>query len=55
VYKEPDEKSAAVGKIEAGMEVLVVNANSGWLEIRSKHGRAPGFIRSDIAVPQTAQ
>ena len=55
VYRAPDEKSAAVGQVEAGMEVLVVSAQSGWLEIRSKHGRAPGYIRSDIAVPQIAQ
>jgi hypothetical protein len=30
--------------------VNVVSARDGWLEIRSKNGRPPGFIKSDTAV-----
>jgi len=47
VFAAPTEFSQQVGKIEPGLKVNVVNARDGWLEIHSKHGRPPGFIRSD--------
>jgi len=50
VYSGPSENSALVADINAGMTVNVVNAHQGWLEIRSKHGRPPGFIRQETAV-----
>jgi len=31
------------------MKVSVVNSRDGWLEIQSKHGRPPRFIRRDVA------
>ena len=50
VFSEPSENSALVAAINAGMKVNVVNSRQGWLEIRSKHGRPPGFIRQETAV-----
>ena len=41
---------ARVASIQAGMKVTVVNSSQGWLEIRSRYGRPPGFIRQDTAV-----
>jgi hypothetical protein len=49
VFAAPTELSQQVGEIEPGLKVNVVNARDGWLEIHSKHGRPPGFIRSDAA------
>jgi hypothetical protein len=28
----------------------VVDSRNGWLEIRSKHGRPPGFIQKTAAI-----
>ena len=49
VYSEPSEESDRVADIGKGTRVHVVNAQNGWLEIHSKHGRPPGFIRRDTA------
>jgi len=49
VYSAPTEFSQLVGDIQPGMKVSVVNSRDGWLEIHSKHGRPPGFIRRDVA------
>lgn len=54
VYKEPHENSARVTRIEAGTRVNVVAVKGNWLEIRSKHGRPPGFIKKESARPITA-
>jgi hypothetical protein len=32
------------------MKINVVDSREGWLEIRSKHGRPPGFVRQAAAV-----
>ena len=47
VFAAPTEFAQQVGEIEPGLKVNVVSARDGWLEIHSKHGRPPGFIRSD--------
>jgi len=39
-----------VGNIGPGTKLNVVDSSDGWLEIRSKHGRPPGFVRQDAAV-----
>lgn len=50
VYSEPTENAQSIAKLDAGTQVNVVSARDGWLEIRSKNGRPPGFIKSDTAV-----
>lgn len=51
VYSEPNEYSPRVSRIEAGTQVNIVGILGDWLEIRSKHGRPPGFIRKDSVIP----
>lgn len=50
VFSGPSENSALIANIGAGMKLNVVDSKNGWLEIRSKHGRPPGFIRQEAAV-----
>jgi SH3 domain-containing protein len=49
VYSGPSENSALIASVKSGMKVNVVGSRDGWLEIRSKHGRPPGFIRQEAA------
>ena len=44
VFSAPSEHSQLVANVEPGTQVNVVDSRNGWLEIRSKHGRPPGFI-----------
>ena len=55
VYARPTELSQSIGDIEPGVKVSVVDSRDGWLEIHSKHGRPPGFIRSEVAARVSAQ
>ncbi|HEX2929383.1 MAG TPA: hypothetical protein VHV54_06700, partial [Candidatus Binatia bacterium] len=55
VYAGPTEASQLLGEIEPGVKVTVVNNRNGWLEIHSKHGRPPGFIRKEVATPLAGQ
>ena len=47
VFAAPTEFARQLGEVEPGLKVNVVNGRDGWLEIHSKHGRPPGYIRSD--------
>ena len=49
VFSGPSEDSAFITDIGKGTKVNVVDLRDGWLEIRSKHGRPPGFIRQEAA------
>ena len=49
VYAAPTETSQLLGDVEPGVKVNVVSAQDGWLEIHSKRGRPPGFIRKEAA------
>src|SRR5207249_5478457 len=51
VYREPREDSERIASIPAGFKVNVVAIRGDWLEVRSKHGNPPGFIKKDSAVP----
>ena len=50
VFEEPSASSRKVGSIANGTRVRVVGSTDDWLEVRSKQGRPPGFIRRDDAV-----
>jgi hypothetical protein len=50
VFSEPNESSRAVALVDAGTEIDVVGVHGQWLEVRSRHGRPPGFIRINNAV-----
>jgi chromosome segregation ATPase len=50
VYSEPSDTARLIAHIKPGMKINVVDSREGWLEIRSKHGRPPGFVRQAAAV-----
>jgi hypothetical protein len=50
VYEEPANSSRVVAQITKGTQIAVVGSSGGWLEVRSKHGQPPGFIRADDAM-----
>jgi acyl transferase domain-containing protein len=50
VFSGPSEDSELIANISQGTKVNVVDSKDGWLEIRSKHGRPPGFIRQEATV-----
>ncbi len=50
VYREPSDTSRLIANIKPGIKINVVDSRDGWLEIRSKHGRPPGFVRQTAAV-----
>jgi uncharacterized coiled-coil protein SlyX len=47
VYEEPSEFSRRVATITEGTIVTVVGYSGEWLQIRSRHGKPPGFIRRE--------
>ncbi len=49
VYEEPAGSARIVNQIAKGTQVTVVRSVGDWLEIRSKHGNPPGYIRADDA------
>lgn len=50
VHEEPVNSSKVVSQIDKGTLVNVVRSSGEWLEVRSKHGNPPGFIRRDDAI-----
>ena len=50
VHEEPSAFSRKVSTIEKGTIVTVVGSVGEWLEVRSKFGNPPGFIRRDDAM-----
>lgn len=50
LYEKPSESSRKVATIKQRVRVLVVGSVGDWLEVRSKHGNPPGYIRRDDAM-----
>lgn len=50
VFDEPSGSSRKVATINGGTKVAVVRSVGEWLEVRSKYGNPPGFIRRDDAM-----
>jgi uncharacterized membrane-anchored protein YhcB (DUF1043 family) len=49
VYEAPSSASAVVSQISTGTRINVVSSSGDWLEVRSKRGNPPGYVRSDNA------
>jgi hypothetical protein len=49
VFEEPATSARILSRISKGTQVTAVRSVGDWLEIRSKHGNPPGFIRADDA------
>ncbi len=50
VHAGPSESSPVLSEIGRGTRVAVVGSDGDWLEVRSRHGNPPGFIRRDDAM-----
>ena len=50
VYEEPSSAARVLTRVERATQVTVVRSVGEWLEVRSKHGNPPGFIRADDAM-----
>jgi SH3 domain-containing protein len=49
VYEDPSSTSRVISQIDRGTRLNVASAAGGWLEVRSKHGNPPGYVRADDA------
>jgi len=49
VYENPSTTARVITQINRGTRINVVNSGGDWLEVRSKHGNPPGYVRSDDA------
>jgi uncharacterized coiled-coil protein SlyX len=50
VYKDPSVSSRVLSQVSKGTRVNVVRSVGEWLEVRSKLGNPPGFLRLDDAM-----
>jgi uncharacterized membrane-anchored protein YhcB (DUF1043 family) len=49
LHEDPSSTSRVISQIDGGTRINVVSSTSGWLEVRSKRGNPPGYVRSDDA------
>jgi len=49
VFESPSASSEVLANIPGGTRIDVVNANGQWLEVHSRRGKPPGFIRREDA------
>ena len=49
VYENPSSTARVITQIGRGTRINVVSSAGDWLEVRSKHGNPPGYVRSDDA------
>jgi hypothetical protein len=54
VHEDPSPSSRVISQIERGTRINVVGNNGGWLEVRSRRGNPPGYVRADDARPSGA-
>lgn len=53
VYENPSSTARVISQIGRGTRINVVNSSGAWLEVRSRHGNPPGYVRADDARPIT--
>jgi hypothetical protein len=49
LYENPSSAARIISQIGGGTRINVVSTAGGWLEVRSKRGNPPGYVRSDDA------
>jgi hypothetical protein len=49
VHEDPSSSSRVITQIDRGTRINVVSSAGDWLEVRSKRGNPPGYVRSDDA------
>jgi hypothetical protein len=47
VYEDPSPSSRVVSQIARGTRINVVSSSGDWLEVRSRRGNPPGYVRAD--------
>jgi hypothetical protein len=47
VYENPSSASRVISQIDSGTRINVVSSAGAWLEVRSKRGNPPGYVRAD--------
>ena len=55
VRERPSSSAREVALVQRGTIVNVVGSQGDWLEVRSKYGKPPGYIRRDDAMFRQAQ
>jgi hypothetical protein len=50
VHEEASASSPVIARVGRGTTLTVIRSVGDWLEVRSKHGKPPGFIRRDDAM-----
>ncbi len=50
VLEKPSSSAREVALVQKGMTINVVGSEGDWLQVRSKHGKPPGYIRRDDAM-----
>ena len=53
VYENPSSTARVISQISRGTRINVVNSTGAWLEVHSRHGNPPGYVRADDAKPIT--
>lgn len=51
VHENPSSSSRVISQIEGGTRINVIGSTGGWLEVRSRRGNPPGYVRADDARP----
>ena len=51
VYEAPASSSKILTQVSKGTQLTVVRSVGDWVEIRSKHGNPPGYVRADDVAP----
>jgi hypothetical protein len=51
VHENASSTSKVISQISGGTRINVVSSAGDWLQVRSKHGNTPGYVRSDDARP----
>ena len=55
VLEKPSSSAREVALVQKGTTINVVGSQGEWLEVRTKHGKPPGYIRRDDAMFRQAQ
>lgn len=50
VHEQPSSGSRVIAQLGKGTRLSVVRSVGGWLEVRSRHGKPPGYVRVDDAM-----
>jgi len=50
VHEQPSSASRVIAQLGKGTKLSVVRSVGGWLEVRSRHGKPPGYVRVDDAM-----